>query len=253
VTLDPARGELALHNLVQPRAERLDVARLVGGPGQVDIVSDAFPAQPGLEHEHDLVERAGALVVRRDDEQHRSPPPDLRFQLDPPQPCAEGLHLRRCPDGLRELAEPRDLVWAHRRTGGEDEEVVRQAGAVLEIDRPPVRIDLGNGALVEPDVPAPQRPRQRDVEPLLVAAEGDVDRVGLEEERWLLGDDRQVDLVTQPLAKGERGLQSGEPTAQDHDTWPRREPKGTRPRNLRGGPYLGPHRVPPSESLLPRR
>ena len=51
------------------RAEGLDVGVLEGRPDDVDALPCAPAAQPRLQHQHDLVERARALVVRRHQEE----------------------------------------------------------------------------------------------------------------------------------------------------------------------------------------
>jgi hypothetical protein len=55
---------------MQSRPERVDERRLGRRPGDVHPISHAMAAQPGFEHEGDLVEGSGALVAGRHQEEH---------------------------------------------------------------------------------------------------------------------------------------------------------------------------------------
>jgi hypothetical protein len=69
VPVNATHRELTGHDLVQTRTEGVDEARLDGRPGDRHPVAHALATQPGLEHEGELVERSGALVARRHQEQ----------------------------------------------------------------------------------------------------------------------------------------------------------------------------------------
>jgi hypothetical protein len=58
VAVDTAVRELAGDDLVQPRSEGLDERVLIGRPRDVHVVAGVRAAQPGLQHEDDLVQWA---------------------------------------------------------------------------------------------------------------------------------------------------------------------------------------------------
>ena len=138
VAVDVALGELGGDDLVQARPEGLDVGLLERRPRDVDLLAGVLAAQPGLEHHHDLVERPGALVVRRDQEQHAAAAAGRASSRDTLEALAHAEHALRRPDRRRVLGEPGDLVGAHVGAGRDHELVVGDACAVVEL-RPRAR------------------------------------------------------------------------------------------------------------------
>jgi CBS domain-containing protein len=88
----------------------LDVGLLERRPDDLDLLADAFAAQPGLEHHHDLVQRAGALVVGRDEEQDATALAGTRVVADALEALADPQHALWRPDGRRVVGEPGDLL-----------------------------------------------------------------------------------------------------------------------------------------------
>ena len=214
---DPARGELLGHQGVEPRPERLDVAVLVRGPPDVDVVAGVLAPQPGLEHEDDLVQRAGALVVGRYEEQHSlvlAPPRGVARLLES---AAHLEHRVRGPDRRRVLLQPRDLLRVRVGAGGDDELVVAQSLAVAKRHELRIGIDVGHAARDEVDVAAAQRLVQIDEQRRRVGPERHVDAVG--PERELVAGRHQADVhrVMQSHAQQERRLECGEPAAEHED------------------------------------
>jgi hypothetical protein len=100
VAFDPALGELFDDDVVELGAEGCDVAGLVRRPDQLEAVAHAALPKPGLDHEDELVERTRALVVRRDQEQHRPGPAVAALCDQQAQAVAELLHLCGSPGCL---------------------------------------------------------------------------------------------------------------------------------------------------------
>jgi hypothetical protein len=114
------------------------------------------------------------------------------------------------------FGEAGDLLRRHPGPRRQDEEVVVEALAV-DLDAPRVGVDAPHRAAYQLDVTLPGRPRERDQERVELAAEGDVDRVRLEQERVTVRDERQPRPVAQPRTEQERRLEAGEPAADDND------------------------------------
>jgi hypothetical protein len=205
---------------VQPRAEGLDVGLLEGRPDDLDPVANALAAQPGLEHHHDLVQRARALVVRWDQEQHPAAVPIPCVIANALEALADTEHALRRPDRRRVLGEPGDLLRPHIGARGDHQLVVGDGVAVGELHLMRVGIDARDGALHEVDVTTVEWPGQVDDEVGGVGAERDVDRVRPKCELLLLRDEGEMGAVAKSHAQQERSLQAGEAGAEDGDAGP---------------------------------
>ncbi len=64
--------ELSGHEFVQPWAKGLDVAFFVGREADIHVSPGPLAPEPGVQQQDQLVQRAGALVVRGDEEQNAS-------------------------------------------------------------------------------------------------------------------------------------------------------------------------------------
>src|SRR6266508_1054643 len=158
--LDAPPSELLEHDLVQLRPERLDVASLERREDEANAVSHLLAAEPGLDHEDHLVERPRALVEGRHVKEDGEFLAAARPIAEVAEPLAEREHLRRRPDRLSVLGEPRDLLRPHGRPRREHEEVVVELPAV-DPHAPPIRIDLVERTAHELDSASLRRAAER--------------------------------------------------------------------------------------------
>ena len=215
VPLDPAALKLLRDELVETGTEGLDVALLVGRPGDRCRVATALAAKPRLEHEDDLVEGPRALVVRRNQEG------DPLVVAAPG--CGEHLlesvakleHLLRRPHADRVLGEARDLARPHPGARGDHQLVIGQA-LLSDLDLPSSRVYLVSVAADEVNPAFGRRLRQADLETIRIEPEGDVNGVRLEQKMILVGDQGDVRAIAGEQAEVEGGLEAAETASKHH-------------------------------------
>jgi len=154
VAVDGALGELGRDVVMQPRPERLDVGLLVHRPLDVDALARALPPQPCLQHQDDLVQRPGALVVGRDEEQHPRVPAGARGVAHRLEALAHDEHRLGRPDRRGVLGEAGDLLRAHAGAGRDHELVVGDGPAAVELHCSLIRVHARDGPLDELHPPA---------------------------------------------------------------------------------------------------
>jgi hypothetical protein len=179
--------------------------------------SRACAPQPRLEHEGDLIQWPGALVVGWNKEQHSLLAPIPRGVAQRLEALSEIEHRVGCPDRRRMLGEAGNLLRAHTGAGGDHDLVVGKLVPVLERGLLAFRVDISDRAALQRDPATPERLGELDKEVLGIGAERDVDRVRPKQEPVTVGDDRNLEglVCSQPQQKGR--LQRREATTEDQN------------------------------------